>query len=172
MLEKDYRRDVNLNQDKANFVLDRSFIVSVERYEYVDFEAGNYKMLYYNNAGKVYKEEFYYFNEHDNLELLEGRMKMGSGYNKTAYTYDNLGQLIGKKVVSKLVNTTESEWRYEYDEFGNVFALHIYKNGTYTTEYQVVYDQKTMLLSAILTQDEETEFLTILKFSNYSFFDE
>lgn len=170
VIEKDYRRDVNQTRNKVNFVLDRSFIVSVEKFEYVDFDSSSYKMLYYNNTGKVYKEEFYYFDEYNNLVTLEGRMKMGSGYNKTTYTYNNLGLLVEKTEFSKLINTTDSKWLYEYDAFGNVYALHIYKNGVYTTEYQIVYDQSTMLLNAIVTQDEETELLTILKFSAYTYY--
>lgn len=169
--EKEYRRDVSKGGDKAKFVLDKTFIVSVEKFEYINLEGNNYKKIYLNHADKVYKDEFHYFNEFDLLIEQEGRMKMGSGLTKTTYQYDEFGRVSEKKSEKRVMGNYTAKWVYEYDEHNNVLAEHYYKDDKYITEYQIVYQQETMLLKALVTRDVETEFVTILRFSDYTFFE-
>lgn len=170
ILEKEYRRDVNKTGDKVNFVLDKSFIVSVERFEYIDLEGENYKKIYYNTADKVYKEEFFYFDENGYLTKQEGRLKMGSGLTNITYTYDEMGRVTEKLVEKRIMGNYVSKWVYEYDEHSNVLAQHYYKDDKYMTEIQIVYVEETMLLKAFVTREVETEFVTILRFSDYTYF--
>lgn len=171
IIEKEYRRDVNKSGNVNDFELDRSFVVSIDKFAYVDFEGKNFKKIYYNNIGKVYMEEFYYFNEFENLYIQETRMKMGSGRSKTTYEYDFKGRVNKKKVEKFTIGNYTYEWTYEYDEFDNLLAEHYYKNGEYLREHQIVYDEATYLLGAIIERDEPTNYVTILQFPDYTFFE-
>lgn len=171
VLEEEYRRDVSKVGDKTKFQLDRTFVVSIEKYAYEDLEGGHYKKIYFNSAGKVYKEEFFYKNEFGNLARQEGRLKMGSGLTNTTYTYDEKGRVIEKMVEKKVMGNYVSKWVYEYDTHDNVLAQHYYKDDKYITEIQIVYSDATMLLEAIISRDEETNFVTILQFSDVTFYD-
>lgn len=171
LLEEEYRRDVNKGRDKINFVLDQSYSVSIEKYEYVEMEGLNYKKLYYNTAGKIYMDEFFYFEEHGYLIRQEARLKMGSGLSDTRFTYDEKGRVSEKIVEKRGMGNYISKWRYEYDDHSNIMAQHYYKNDVYLTEHQVVYFQESLLLKAIITRDVETDFMTILQFTDYTFYE-
>ena len=170
ILTEEYRRDINRKRTQTNFELDRTFIVKTDRFSYLDYDSLNYKKTYYNQADKVFKEEFFYYNEFGYLAKSEGRLKMGSGLNKTELFYDAHGRVVTK--TNKVVLNTEKleKWTYEYDKFNNILAEHYYKNGVYTTEQQLVYYVESLLLKAIISRDEETNFLTILQFSDYKYF--
>ncbi len=171
ILVEEYRRDVNKARDKINFELDQSFSVSIEKFEYVEMEGLNYKKVYYNTAGKIYMDEIFYFDEHGYLVRQEARLKMGSGLSDTRFTYDEKGRVSEKIVEKRGMGNYTSTWRYDYDEHSNVMAQHYYKNDSYLTEHQVVYFQESMLLKAIITRDEETDFMTILQFTDYTYYE-
>ena len=168
---QEFRRDVNKVGSKTNFVLDRTFIISTEKFRYTDLEGLNYKKFYLNHVDKVYKEEFFYYNKDGYLIKQEGRMKMGSGLNVTTYSYDELGRVKEKLAIKQLSSKSTTKWIYKYDEHSNVLSQHYYKNNKYLTEYQIVYAEETLLLDAIITRDDETNFVTILDFVDYTFFD-
>jgi len=169
--KKEYRRDVNKNGDKYNFELDRSFIVSEERFEYVPLEGQNYKKKYLNNAGKIYKEELFFFNEFDFLVRQEARLVMGSGITNVFFTYDEMGRVIEKKMEKRMTSKSIASWKYEYDEHDNILALHYYKNENYLKETQVVYKPETLLLEAFINRETENDFVTILQFKGYEFYE-
>ena len=171
IIEKEFRRDLNKTGDKTNFQLDRTFIVSTEKFSYVNMEGKDFKKIYYNNIGKVYKEEFYYYNEFGNIKKQESRMKMGSGYSYTIYEYDFKGRVSKKRLEKHFAGNSKSEWVYEYDEHDNILAQHYYKQEKYISEHQIVYDETTFLLGAIIARDDETNFVTIIQFSDYGYFD-
>jgi hypothetical protein len=170
ILAEEYRRDINKKKALGKFELDKSFIVSTDRFEYVDFDSLRYKKIFYNSAGKIFKEEFYYLNEDGYLLKIEGRLKMGSAYNSTTFNYDYKGRVSEKIKIVKLMGEKTEKWVYEYDDHDNVQAQFYYKNDAYTTEHQIVYEPETMLLKAVIMRDEPTNFLTILQFSEYTYF--
>lgn len=171
ILSEEYRRDLSKERVKTNFILDKSYSVSVEKFEYVDLEGLNYKKVYYNTAGKIYMDEFFYFDENEFLLRQEGRLKMGSGLTNTYYSYDQKGRVIEKRVEKSVMGNYTSKWTYEYDEHSNVLAQHYYKNDVYITENQIVYFQESFLIKAIITRDEATDFMTILQFADYSHYE-
>ena len=171
ILEREYRRDFNKVGDVANFKLDKSFSISIEKFEYLKMEGLNYKKIYYNNAGRVYQEEFFYFEEKGYLIRQEARMKMGASFTNTTYVYDEFGRVKEKIIEKRLTNTYKTRWVYEYDEHSNVLAQHYYKKKVYLSESQIVYSQDNLLIEAIITRDVETNLVTILKLSDYEFFE-
>ena len=62
------------------------------------------------------------------------------------------------------------EWLYKYDDLGNLIEKHIYRNGKFVTDIQVIYNVDTKLLSSLLTRDVETNFIQILRFMDYEFY--
>lgn len=167
---KEYRRDLNKNQDLLHFELDKTYRISSESFSYEDTPIG-LKKKYYNSKGIHYKTEFIYTNENGFLTGTSASLINGNGRFKTSLTYGDKGLLAEKKTENHLMKKTTSTYRYEYDENQNILAQHYYRNGNYTTEFQIVYDSKTMLLNAVITRDVKTNFMTILKFSDYTFYE-
>jgi len=170
ILSKEYRRDLNKSYNKTTFELGQSFIISKQTFGYKETKEGT-KKLYYNTSGRIYKTELFYKDENGYLIKQEARSMMGSGTDKVEYIYNSSGLLKEKKTTSYLTNNNTTKIKYEYDQYENILAQHYYRNKVYKTEYQIVYDSETFLLSALLSRDIETNIITILKFSEYSYYD-
>ena len=170
ILEQEYRRDSNKGLDKMNFELDETFIITTETFSYLDFSDSTYKKVYYNNAGREYKTEFFYHTWDGQLVKQEGKLRNGSGNSKVRFAYDEKGRISAKQSEVNLTKNNTSRWEYEYDEFGNVLALRYYRNGQWITEYQILYDKTTLFLTAIITRDHATNFMMILQFKEVFFY--
>jgi len=170
IISKEYRRDLNRNGDKLNFELDKTYRISKETYTYENTSIG-LKKYYYNSKGILYQIEFYYRDENNYLIKQESRLITGNGRSVVTYKYGDKGLLIEKHQENFLAGKTTTTYKYEYDENQNILAQHYFRNGKYLTEFQIVYNSNTMLLSAIITRDENTNFMTILKFSEYRFYE-
>jgi len=48
--------------------------------------------------------------------------------------------------------------------------MHRFQNGTFLTDYQIVYDYKTGFLGSVIKKDVRTEQFSILRFTNYTYF--
>lgn len=171
IIAKEYRRDLNKSGDRINFELGKSFHISGETYSYEDTPIG-LKKYYYNSTGTVYQTEFFYRNEDGYLLKQDSKLKTGSGRSKTIYKYGDKGLMSEKSNETYLTRKTNSKTVFVYDEHQNVLAQHYYRNGDYITEFQIIYNNQTGLLSVILTRDVKTNFITILKLTDYSFYDD
>jgi YD repeat-containing protein len=58
----------------------------------------------------------------------------------------------------------------QYDENGNLLEKHIYQEGIFTTEIEVLYNDKSKLITYVLTRDVATNFIQILRFNTLTFF--
>lgn len=170
IISKSYARDISKSTDRLKFDLDRSYIVSSETYTYENAPIG-LKKYFYNSQGLLYKTEFFYRDKDGYLIKQDYSLKTGSGRGKTEYFYGDFGLITEKKTETIIGSKTTSKIKFEYDENQNVLAQHYYRNGKYITEYQIIYNQQTMLLKAILTRDVATDFITILRLIDYSFYD-
>jgi len=169
MISQEYRRDINKTSDIINFELDKSYYISSEFYSYTTTPIG-LKKVYLNSKNKIFKTEFIYKDEDGYLLKKDHQLKTGSGRGSTTYKYGDKGLITEKFTETHIIGKTTTKMVFEYDEFENVLAQHYHRNGVYLTEYQIIYDEKTLLLSAILTRDVNLNFITILKFSDYTFF--
>jgi len=168
IIAKEYRRDLNKSGDRIHFQLDKSYRISGETYSYENTPIG-LKKYYYNSTGKIYQTEFFYEDEDGYLLKQDSQLKTGSGRSKTIYKYGDKGLLSEKLIETYLTKKTTTKIAFEYDENQNILAQYYYRNGEYVTEFQIIYDSKTMLLSVILTRDVKTHFITILKLTDYHF---
>ena len=53
---------------------------------------------------------------------------------------------------------------YKYDVLGNLIEINEYRNNQHITHKEILYDEKTFLLKALISQDVETNFIKIIKF--------
>lgn len=171
ILSQEYRRDLNKTGDKLDFSLDKSFIVSIDVFEYQELDSLNYKKIYLNAGGKVYKEEFFTYNADGYLIGSEARFKMGGGLTYTYYIYDENGRLGEKRIEKKGASGSIMQWTYTYDVFGNVLSENYYKDDIYISEIQLVYEPASLLLSANISRDVASNLITILQLAKYTYFE-
>jgi len=87
-----------------------------------------------------------------------------------SHEYNDKGKLSAIKKTSNRASGILEEMTFKYDDLGNLLEKRIYRNGEFTTDIQIIYNSKTKLLSAVLTKQVSTGFMTIIRFKNYEFF--
>ena len=167
MTEMEVRRDNKTAQNKLSFELDEKTTVAKEKYEYLELEGKDYKKMCYNSAGRIYRIEFYYFNDKGQLAKVESALHNGTGRTEVNYFYDNQGRVEEVQTISKSSKTNVKRKLFTYDEDGNVLSRHIYRNDQLIMEEQLVYDEETKLLNAVISREAEQPMLTILEFKSY-----
>lgn len=169
IVNQTYCRDENMCDYKADFYIRNQYIINTDSFSYERLSNTQLKKLYYNSYNKVYKEEFYYYNELGNLIEEYSRYIIGNKKSKITYEYDEKGRI--NKVVS-IQNIDKGEKLsevYYYDDLDNILEIKVYLNDKYKTSKQYLYDKKTMLLTAQLIQEVETEFVQIIQYQ-YTFY--
>ena len=168
---EEYRRDIDSLNSSIAPVFERSTIINFETMKYEDFD-NQYKKTVSNNYGFPYLEEINYY--HPDLKYLvskEARLKMTYETKKTFYHYTPKGWISRVETISSANSNANQEIEFKYDESGNVIAKEIYKNGEFLVDIQIIYNSKTGLITYLLSRDVKSNFITILKFNQYEYFE-
>lgn len=128
------------------------------------------KKTVYNSYGLPYKEVFYYYDERGYLSSREEFLMTTSERTIYTYEYNEKGYLAALKRKKAGSDSYEEELRFRYDEYGNLIEKHLYKEGIFTTDTQFLYNEKSRLLNAILIREVKTNFILILRFKEYDYF--
>ena len=169
IIRTEYRRDISKGRDKVDFQLEKSYMITFETAKYENTSDWE-KKVYYNNYEKPFQEKFTYFDDNGYLIKEEEKLTVHSGRRVTTYEYTEKGMLKSIQKESSVIGKHVNKEEFQYDQFNNLLAKHIYKDGVYLTEIQVVYDPLTQLLSAVLTRKVENDYITILKFDEIEFY--
>lgn len=164
-----YCRDENMCDYKGDFDLAKQYTINTDSFSYEKQGELQYKKLYYNKYNKVYREEFFYFNELGYLREIYSRYIIGNKKSKVEYEYDEKGR-VNKIIHYGNLSSNEQESEvFIYDELDNLLEIKTYQGEKYKTSKQFLYDKKTYLLTAQLIQDIETEFIQIIQYQ-YTFY--
>jgi len=165
-----YCRDENRFECKNKFELKKEYVIVKDSFSYQIFDDKQTKKTFYNSYGKKFKEQTNYYDENGYLIEEYTKFIIGTSKKKLTYEYDEYGRLFKKHIYANIAQGKKTTEVYSYDEIGNILDIKYYNNRTHTSTKQFLYDNKTMLLSAMIVEDIATEFLRIIKYS-YSFFD-
>lgn len=165
VIEEEYVRDIDSNNQIV-----RSLSFNKEKIKYADY-GSQIKKTKFNNYELPYLDEFINYNELGYLVERIERIKMTSTVYTYHYSYNEKGKLAGIQKTSNRSDDVLEELKFTYDELGNVEEKHIYKKGVFTTDIQIIYNRKSNLLSSVITRQVSTNFMMILRFLDYEFFD-
>ena len=138
-----------------------------KKYEYYDRQT---KITIFNSYGLPYLDEFYYYNELGYLVERVQRLKITSAVLTEKYAYNEKGNIASIKTYQLDPETPTEETLYFYDQNSNLLEKHFFRNGVFITEIELIYNDKSKLLSYVLTRDVATQFIMILGFKNYVFY--
>ncbi len=165
VLSKTYAREENVGKDRYHFELGKQYIIVNESYSYIDNDSIVVKSIY-NNHNRVYQKDTYVYNEHNLLAEELRQFVINKKKAKTVYTYTEMGLMESKTLWKDLKKVKDFEkWAYKYDELGNLTYIDYYKGDVHTTHEEVLYDNATFMLKALLVQDVASNFITIIKFT-------
>lgn len=141
-----------------------------ERFRYVEYD-NQLKRTHYNSYDLPFMEEYFNYNELGYLVERIERIKMTSTIYTYTYEYNEKGQLSAIRKGTNKNDEFLEELEFSYDELGNLLEKNIYRNGTFMTDIQVIYNSRSKLLATTITKQVSTGFLIILRFRDYSFYD-
>lgn len=165
VIAEEYKRDI----DSLGEIV-RSLSFNKERIEHQDYGEQT-KLTRYNNYDLPYLDEFI---RHDSIGYLVEkveRIRMTSTTLTYTYAYDDKGKLSSIQQTSNRKNGIIEEFKFRYDELGNLIEKHVFKDGVFTTDIQIIYNSKTKLLATVITKQVSTGFMMILRFQDYEFYD-
>lgn len=148
----------------------RTLSFNKETYEYQEFDLQT-KRTRFNNYNLPYMEEFYNYNKDGYLVERIERIKMTGDVYTYHYAYNEQGKLSAIRKLSNKDPEPLEELKFKYDELGNLAEKHIYRKGVFTTDIQIVYNSRSRLLSSVITRQVSTNFMMILRFLDYSFYE-
>lgn len=138
-------------------------IVSKETFGYENPSSTEQKTLFYNTAGKVYKEKTSQYDQYGYLKREFTSFIIGSHKHELTYAYDSLGRLSEKTEMVRSFEKSETKSHYKYDHIGNIIEETVYKNGKEFELVQYLYD-KNLLLSAKLIKEHQSNIINIYQY--------
>ena len=128
------------------------------------------KKTVFNSYGLPYVDEFFYYNELGYLIEHVQRLIMTSAVLTKKYEYNDKGFISTIKTFQMGTELPIEEIQYFYDVNSNLLEKHFYRNGVFTTEIEMIFNEKSKLLAYVLTHDIATKFIMILGFKDYVFY--
>jgi len=168
IITQTYCRDENKFNSKKKFELKKRYIIVKDSFSYQKFD-GQTKKIFYNSYGKKFKIQTNYYDSLGYLTEKYSKFIIGNNKEKTTYEYDEIGRIAKKHVYTNISENKKNTEVYSYDKIGNILDIKYYKADKHKSTKQFLYD-KNMLLSAMIIQDMETDFLRIIKY-RYTFHD-
>jgi hypothetical protein len=124
----------------------------------------------YNNYQRPYLEVTQTFDNNQFLKSSNAYFRISQLNEITQYAYNQVGLLASKLLFTDSSKIAKEEWRYRYDQWGNLIEMHRYENGVFTQDYQIVYDYKTGFLGSLIKKENQTDTMRILRFTNYTYY--
>lgn len=157
-------RDIDTLHSVLKPQIERSLLWNTETMSYSEY-GGNLTKTVFNSYGNQYEEITRYKDSLGYLSRVEELFTITRDKFVTYYSYGNKGWVENIRVMHNLDSIPTTEIRFEYDTYGNLSAKKLYKNGVFTTEYQIIYSQKTGMLSSILIREVSTNFISMIRFT-------
>ena len=128
------------------------------------------KKTTYNSYGLPYLISFDTFDEDGYLLSSQEKLKRSGTVSKKKYEYNEKGYL--KEIYTfydKNPDPVETI-TFAYDPFGNITERLQKKMNTLVNDLQIIYDTKTQLLYSIIRRNPSTNFMEIIRFTGYEYF--
>lgn len=161
-------RDIDTMHSLLAPSIERSILWNTETMEYSEYE-GQFKKKVSNSYGNQYLEITTYYDSLGFLSRVEELFTITRNKLTTRYAYSDKGWVERVAVYKNMDTVPLSESVFTYDVFGNMQSKSVYKNGVFTTEYQIVYSGLTGLLSSIIIREVSSNFISIIRFSEPAF---
>jgi hypothetical protein len=127
------------------------------------------KKTIYNSYDLPYMYEFTYYSSIGYIKERQQRLIMTTGVTSYKYAYNERGMLASIKMFRQDEDTPYEEDIFLYDEHGNLTEKQHYREGKYITETEMIYNEKSKLLTYVLTRDVATNYISIIGFKEYKF---
>lgn len=170
VVKEEVFRDIDTLHGLLTPEIERSILWNSETMSYEDY-GSQIKKKVYNSYGNQYVETNTYFDSLGYLSYIHDLYTITRDQYTTRYEYTNKGWIGAIRQYHNIDSVPVSEVLFAYDKYGNLTEKKEYRNGVYTTEYQIIYSGDTGMLSAVLIREVSSNFISIIRFSEPEFWD-
>lgn len=167
--KKRITKEMNYREYRDSLGEMQQILLNSETMVYEDFE-NQTKKTTFNSYGLPYLQEFSYYNKFGYLIERVERLMVTTEETSIKYAYNSNGWIATMRTFKQNSLEPAEEIVFTYDENGNLLEKHIYQEGVFTTEIEVLYNEKSNLITYVLTRDVATNFIQILSFNTLTFF--
>ena len=163
LINKTYSREKNASKSKMNFKLEEKYVIFQESYLYENKDS-TIEVTTLNSNGRPYQRQIYYYDSFNYLFKIHTRLLISNSTKYEKYTYNDRGFLKSIQYFNSENENPVKEFRYDYDEWGNVTFMDEYKDNIRVIHKELLYDPSTLILKTILSQDLVSNLITIIKY--------
>ena len=163
IIKKTYCRDQNQLKSRSKFVLEKQYVIINEGYNYKKKDSVLIKNVL-NNNGLPYQQVKYTYNSLGYLISETKKLLINNKKTIVNYSYNNHGLLESKETINNHQKKSIKKTSFKYDSLGNLIEINQHNNNKHVTHKEILYDESTFILKALIIQDVETNFIKIIKF--------
>ena len=171
IIKEEIWRDIDTLHSLLEPDIERSILWNSETMSYENY-GDQFRKKVYNNYGNQYVGQTSYYDSLGYLNREEELFTITRNRLITKYFYANKGWIERIESYRNNDSLPFSEIRFTYDAYGNLQSKGVYKNGIFTTDYQVIYSSSTGLLSSVFVREVSSNFFSIVRFSEPLFWDD
>lgn len=154
----------NEGKDRYHFVEGASTIISDERYRYQALNDTVWMKTWLNDRGRPYMEELFTKDGLGYLRQVARRNLITQRRSRTTFSYDENGRLARRSEQADLAIQHWTTWEWTYDHAGNPITRDVLRDGILVRHGEYLYAEGTMFLKAIITRNEETGTIDIVRY--------
>ena len=154
----------NLSSDRYHFVEGANTIISDERYEYATLNDTMWRKTFLNDRGRPYQEETFTKDQLGYLRSIEAHNLITQRRGRITFTYDAKGRLAERTEQVDLASPSMTTWSWTYDAAGNPLTRDLLRNSVLMRHSEYLYAAGTLFLKAIITKNNETGLIEILRY--------
>jgi hypothetical protein len=166
--EKSFVKEI----DTSGSILDNEpELITIINSEFMKYDSVPLELRckYSNSYGFSYMDKSWYYHPEGYLLREEERLRMTNGLTILSYAYNERGYISSISTDLNADGAPEKQLAFTYDEMGNLLEKKVYKNNDFLYEVQIIYNSKTGLMSSIFTRDIKTGFISIYRFNKYAY---
>jgi hypothetical protein len=169
VIKEEVWRDIDTLHSLLKPDIERSILWNTETMTHEHY--GNlFKMRIHNSYGNQYLEKSRIYDSLGYLARIHELYTITRDQYTTDFTYSNKGWVETIKTTHNIDPVPLTEMRFTYDNYGNLTSKQEYRNGVFTTEYQIIYSGSTGMLSSVLIREVSSNFISIIRFSEPTFY--
>ena len=127
------------------------------------------KKTTFNSYNLPYMTSHDEYNEDGYKMYSIDKLKMGGTMYKKQYSYNEKGLVISIDTYYDRNPKPVESLKFNYDEFNNILERHEFKQGVFIRDLQVIFDTKTGLLYSIIDRNPRNNFMSIIRFTKYTY---
>lgn len=135
------------------------------------FSYNGIKKITHNSYGLPYLISFETFDEDGYLLSSQDKLKRSGTVSIKKYEYDKKGYLTGMYTFYDKSPDPVETTTFTYDPFGNITERLQKKMNILVNDLQIIYDTKTQLLYSLIRRNPSTNFMEIIRFTSYEYFE-